>query len=58
MSIVAMVNLKCNEGLSAWPAFAADPARFGALFGRVIELPAQRAAQGETKAWLTLVHPL
>merc|ERR1740117_2897575 len=44
MSIVAMINLKFNEGLSAWPAFAADPTRFAALFARVIELPAERAA--------------
>ena len=38
------INLKFNEGLSAWPAFAADPSRFAALFARVIELPAERAA--------------
>lgn len=44
MSIVAMVNLKFGEGLNAWPAFHADPAKFAALFSRVVELPAERAA--------------
>ena len=38
------INRKFNEGLSAWPAFAADPSRFAALFARVVDLPAERAA--------------
>jgi len=44
LPLTHQINLKFNEGLSAWPAFAADPSRFAALFARVIELPAERAA--------------
>ena len=42
MSIVVLVNLKFREGVSPWPSFRADPARFSGLFACVLELPTDR----------------
>ena len=54
MSAAALVNVKFREAVPAWACFRADPEKFAALFGRVLELPAGKEMDYGERAAHTL----
>lgn len=42
MSVVMLSNLKFREGVSAWDAFRAEPAKFAAFLARILDLPDEK----------------